>query len=534
MPHREPGHTGHRGQDLRHQHRHVVLSSQGKRGEPDCIPSCQQAAGQLATTMALRQEFSSTVTSRTFYEFFAGGGLVRLGLGDGWECVGAIDIDRGKIAAYRTNFGDQGLRHDDVRNLQAGDIQGQLDLAWASFPCQDVSIAGNRSGLDGGTSGAFWPAWQVIQQLVDTDRAPVVIALENVRNLIGSNDGRDFSSVIGALASAGYSVGALLLDARLFLPHSRKRVFIVGVRIGVTLPPALIVAEPTPEFHPPDLRRAVERLPEAVRRHWVWWAMPMPEPSGVRLDDLVDESSSVTWHTEAETTALVASMGAADLEKLDRTKTEGIRCVGTIYVRSRPDLVDGRKRRANLRLDGHASCLVTPNGRMSSQIVVEIDGDRVRTRYMTHGEGARLMGMPSTYRMPRGYNACFRVLGEGVAVPVVRHLAHHLLEPLIDASQRPRMESTLVNTPARRPPKTKTAGWEASQTKVKDRPGIKGTTLGTTVYLLPGESKRLRRLALELDISLHELLLRGADRLLAENGQRPVERYRPTVKVDGS
>ena len=457
--------------------------------------------------------------------------MVRLGLGGGWDCVGAIDIDAGKIAAYRANFGDLGLQHDDVRNLRADAIEGQVDLAWASFPCQDVSVAGNRSGLDGGASGSFWPAWQVIRQLADTGRAPAVIALENVRNLIGFDDGRDFGSVVGALVAAGYRVGALLMDARLFLPQSRKRVFIVGILADVTVPEALALSGPIPEFHPPDLRRAVDRFPEAVRRHWVWWAMPMPEPSPVRLADLIDEGPSVTWHKDADTAALVASMGAADIAKLDSAKAAGSRHVGTICLRSRPDVAEGRKRRANLRLDGHASCLLVPNGTMSAQIVIEVNGDAVRTRYMTHHEGARLMGMPPGYRLPRGYKACFSIFGDGVAVPVVRHLAVHLLEPLVDASRRPRTATAPAPGLARPSPKVRATGTEVTQAKVKDRPGIKGTTLGTTVYLLPAESKRLRRLALELDVSLHELLLRGADRLLAENGQRPVERYSPGRRV---
>jgi hypothetical protein len=56
--------------------------------------------------------------------------------------------------------------------------------------------------------------------------------------------------------------------------------------------------------------------------------------------------------------------------------------------------------------------------------------------------------------------------------------------------------------------------------------GIKAATIGTTVYLLPGEHKRVRRLALDLDVpSVHELLLLGLDRLLAEQGQEAIERY---------
>ena len=58
--------------------------------------------------------------------------------------------------------------------------------------------------------------------------------------------------------------------------------------------------------------------------------------------------------------------------------------------------------------------------------------------------------------------------------------------------------------------------------------GIKSATVGTTVYLLPKEHKRVRRLALDMDVpSVHELLLMGLDRLLAERGEPPIERYSP-------
>ena len=57
--------------------------------------------------------------------------------------------------------------------------------------------------------------------------------------------------------------------------------------------------------------------------------------------------------------------------------------------------------------------------------------------------------------------------------------------------------------------------------------GLKAATVGTTLYLLPQESKRLKRLALDLDVSLHELMLTGLDRVLTEHGQPPVRRYVP-------
>lgn len=456
--------------------------------------------------------------------------MVRLGLGDEWECVGGIDIDAAKIAAYRANFGHcPGLVHDDVRNFNPAEIADVLDLAWASSPCQDLSVAGTRTGLRG-SSGAFWPFWSVITRLVEADRAPRVLAIENVRNLISVNDGKDFATLVGALVAAGYRVGAVLLDARAFLPQSRKRVFVVGARHDTVVPPHLH-GEPVSSIHPPDLRRAVASLPVFVQRSWVWWRLPEPEPSSLRLADLLETGLGLTWHRLEETAALVGNMEPRDLEKLARAQRSGTLEYGTIYVRSRPDVAELRRRRTNVRLDGFASCLVSPNGRNSSQIILEIQGEAIRTRYMTAAEAARLMGVPPEYRLPKGYNNTFRLLGEGVAVPVVSYLARHLLEPLVDAcvpSWRPR---TVTELPSPRPAPVRSVGSTSAaepRKKVSSRPGIKGATLGTTVYLLPQESRRLRHLALELDISLHELLLRGADRLLAENGQKPVERYRPS------
>lgn len=456
---------------------------------------------------------------------------MRVGLGSNWDCIGAIDIDARKVAAYKANFGERGLVHDDVRNLRAEDIPETLDLVWSSFPCQDISIAGSRSGLDGTSSGAFWPFWSTIRRLVDTGRAPRVIALENVRNLLVSNDGTDFAAIVGALVAAGYRVGALMIDARLFLPHSRKRIFIVGVRADAVIPEGLALIEPGSQFHPPDLRRAVDALPSFARSQWVWWHVPMPKATIVHLSDLLDPDAASTWHTIAETADLVATMGPNDLAKVEHAKLLGGREVGTICMRSRTDVL-GRQRRANVRLDGCASCLMTPSGAGSSQIILLVDGDKIRTRLMTAAEGGRLMGLPSDYRLPRGYNAPFQIFGEGVVVPVIRHLAAHLLEPLVDAaSWRPRTENASLPVRSAKQRVTTKPPKDPRPIILKDRPGIKGVTLGTTVYLLPGESKRVRRLALDLDMSLHELLMRGLDRLLAENGQRPVERYRPVPKT---
>ena len=102
---------------------------------------------------------------KTFYEFFAGGGMVRAGLEPEWSCLFANDIDPKKAESYIANWGEESLRAGDVAELKTADLPGIANLAWASFPCQDLSLAGNGAGLGGRQSGTFWPFWRLMVAL---------------------------------------------------------------------------------------------------------------------------------------------------------------------------------------------------------------------------------------------------------------------------------------------------------------------------------------------------------------------------------
>ena len=116
----------------------------------------------------------------TFYEFFAGAGMARAGLGDRWRCLFANDFDHKKAATYRLNWGMDNFVCSDVREVKSTDLQQTADLVWASFPCQDLSLAGGGAGLKGERSGTFWPFWDLMTKLVADGREPSMIVLENV------------------------------------------------------------------------------------------------------------------------------------------------------------------------------------------------------------------------------------------------------------------------------------------------------------------------------------------------------------------
>src|SRR5271168_262666 len=121
--------------------------------------------------------------------------MARAGLGPGWTCRFANDFDPKKGRAYGVNWGDGELAIGDVRHVRMTDLPGRADLAWASFPCQDLSLAGAQAGLGGERSGTFYPFWELMRGLVREGRAPRIIALENVCGALTSHGGRDFQAI---------------------------------------------------------------------------------------------------------------------------------------------------------------------------------------------------------------------------------------------------------------------------------------------------------------------------------------------------
>ena len=162
--------------------------------------------------------------------------MARVGLGPAWSPSFANDFDPVKAATYRANFADADahLYVGDVWKLDAADLPGRADLAWASSPCQDLSLAGGRAGFAGGRSGAFFGFWRLMEALNAEGRAPSILVIENVVGLLTSNGGQDFIALGQALAAQGYSFGALEIDAALFVPGTVTEVHpqAEGVRRG--------------------------------------------------------------------------------------------------------------------------------------------------------------------------------------------------------------------------------------------------------------------------------------------------------------
>src|SRR3990172_7261155 len=143
---------------------------------------------------------------RTFLEFFAGIGLVRLGLQErGWQLLYANDIDPQKREMYEAHFGDSDAHFElaDIHKLDPLSVP-TATLATASFPCTDLSLAGRRKGLNGGQSSSFFGFTRVLKEM--GKRRPPLVLLENVPAFLTSHGGSDFYQAMRELNRLGYSV----------------------------------------------------------------------------------------------------------------------------------------------------------------------------------------------------------------------------------------------------------------------------------------------------------------------------------------
>lgn len=362
-----------------------------------------------------------------FLEFFAGGGMARAGLASHWESVWANDFSIAKATVYQKNWGLGELHVGDVAQVSASALP-QAHMVWGSFPCQDLSQAGNRSGIGSEhdasftRSGSFWPFWKLVAQ-----KRPPIVVLENVEGALKANCGADFRALCAALSRANYRFGPMVLDAVHWVPQSRRRLFIVAVSDHVPIPQHLMAVGPEAFCHPKSVIQAFNSSDENIRAKWIWWSLQPPVLKRPLVDVLinVDADRWVDWDSPDKTRYILSLMSGLHAKKIDHARQMDRRVVGFAYRRTR-----NGKQRAEVRFDGIAGCLRTAGGGSSKQIVIEVHGARVRTRLLSPREAARLQGLPDSYWLPDDYNEAYDVVGDGLSVPVVKFLGDELLTPL--------------------------------------------------------------------------------------------------------
>ncbi len=347
----------------------------------------------------------------TCLDFFAGSGLVSAGLSSDFRTVWANDISPKKALVFNANNNAGVLQVCPIENV-SGKALPSVDLSWGSFPCQDLSLAGDIKGLYASRSGLFWQWLRVMDEM--PVRPPVVVA-ENVVGLVSAAGGEYYVTVHKELAKRGYRVGAVMLDAANWLPQSRKRIFVIGVQDTVDI--KKLTSTRATWCHPEPVVKVAGMVGD-----WVWWNIPAPKNKKPILDEIVDFDSPCDSETvQSHKLSLIAP------EKIKRLKELSLGCrrAFTGYRRTR-----NHKQVLEVRTDGMAGCLRTPCGGSSRQIVIIATNGELKTRLLTVRETARLMGVPESYQIPGSYNDGYMAMGDAVAVPVVEYLSRQLLAPL--------------------------------------------------------------------------------------------------------
>lgn len=370
----------------------------------------------------------SLVTSapkKTFAEFFAGIGLMRLGLErEGWTIGLANDIDQEKFEMYRAHFQDASPHFliGDIHEIRGADVP-QVTLATASFPCNDLSLAGARRGLSGSQSSAFWGFVRILEEM--GQRKPPLVLVENVPGFLTSHGGKDFCVALTALNRLGYAVDTFLIDAARFVPQSRQRLFVVGIHEA----PNTANAWGTRNFYESELRP--KALAEFVFGHpeinWRIQQLPPLPQTKVVLDEILEKipENDPIWWSKERAEYLLNQMSAKHRATAEAMIQKKRWSYGTVFRRVRHG-----KSMAELRIDGLAGCLRTPRGGSGRQILFKAGYGRYCARLITPRECARLMGADD-FIINASLNQALFGFGDAVCVPVIEWIARYYLNPVV-------------------------------------------------------------------------------------------------------
>lgn len=371
-------------------------------------------------------------------EFFAGIGLVRSGMeAAGFEVVWANDISPMKHAVYAANFDGDDYRLCDVRDVSGGDVP-DVDVATASFPCTDLSLAGHRRGLAGEQSGLYYEFVRVLSEM--GERRPPAVLIENVPSFISSRGGRDLHDALASLNRLGYSCDLAVVDSRWFVPQSRNRLFILGMRgVGVRSDaPSLSVVENdaataarrSDALRPPSLRKFMAASAN-LDLSKIFDANP---PAGqTRLPDVVErlDDDDERWWDSKRLAAFDRTLPERHVARIAQLEEQSAMTWRTAYRRTR-----GGNAVWEVRADEIAGCLRTARGGSSRQALVEVRAGAHRVRWMTAREYARLQGVPDGFDIsPVTESQALFGFGDAVTVPAITWIAHSFLAPALRNSR---------------------------------------------------------------------------------------------------
>ncbi len=364
----------------------------------------------------------------TVAEYFAGIGLVRMGLEPfGWKVIFANDISHKKFEMYQDFFHDakEHYKLEDVFKINPVEVPATT-LATCSFPCIDLSLAGNMNGIvKGNHSSAFWGFINILK--AQGNSAPPLVMVENVPGWLHSNKGKDFRVTVQALNELGYFCDVFVLDALRFTSQSRLRVFLIGSKLVTSPTSPDLLLKRSKSLLSEQLRKSIE-----ANRDLLWFYNELPEPPPLNesgLSKIVEklENSSNRWWSQDEVNRHLEMMVNSHRKRVEKLKSKDEISYRTFYRRRREGM-----QRAEVRDDDLSGCLRTAVGGSGKQFLIEMGSGDLKMRAMTPREYARLQGVPDSYNIAINGVQALTGFGDAVCVPVISWIAENVLNPLAE------------------------------------------------------------------------------------------------------
>ena len=376
----------------------------------------------------------------TVAEYFAGIGLVRMGLEPlGWHVVWANDMSSKKYEMYKDFFPDAVDHYlvGDIFEVDPADVP-PTTLATCSFPCIDLSLAGNMNGIKGKHSSAFWGFVKILES--QGEAAPPFILLENVPGWLYSNKGADFRMTLQALNTLGYACDVFIINALRFTPQSRLRVFVVGAKLpfdkdihSIFTRPAALLSD--------RLRKSI-----FANLDLDWFYNDLPALPHLRTDGLseiveVMDDTDDRWWDDSEVRRHLEMMEQSHYERVSQLIQDEQITHRTFFRRRRKG-----QQRAEVRHDDLSGCLRTAVGGSGKQFLIEAGNGDIKMRAMTPREYARLQGVPDRFPIKVGGVQALTGFGDAVCVPVISWIAQYILNPLAEKYLRHHVQPELSHS----------------------------------------------------------------------------------------
>lgn len=308
-----------------------------------------------------------------FIDLFAGIGGFHLALSAfGLQCVFACEWDKYAAQVYEKNFHLQ--PQGDINHIPASEIPAH-QIVCAGFPCQAFSIAGKQKGFSDTRGTLFFQVVRIIEWY-----QPLVIFLENVKNLVRHDQGKTFAIVIKTLESFGYQVFYQILNASDFgLPQNRQRIYIVAFHKNIH---AQNFVFPQPSHQPVCLQDILENDPADAKI--------------IQRDDI-----------NIYKNYLPEKLASGEIKLLNKPIQIGKVNKG------------GQGERIYHPL-GHAITLSANGGGIGAKTGLYLINDQVRK--LSPRECARLQGFPDSFLLDASPSQAYKQLGNSVAINVLQSI----------------------------------------------------------------------------------------------------------------